>query len=135
MDPKYRVSIPPLWRPEAGASLFLLLSNTYEMPVVKVLSQAAYTEKVELIQGSTKTPKEKSQLLGRLAMRSREALLNEQGKLLVPQGLSDKAGIAAEAEVMLAGRGNYFEIWSKENFARVLTREFEQDGDDELGIF
>jgi len=135
MDPKFRVSIPPLWRPKAGESLYLLFSQAHEMPVVKVLSQAAYNEKVELVQGSAKTPKEKGRMLGRLAMLSREATLNEQGKLLVPKDLSEQAGIVAEAEVMLAGRGNYFEIWSKENFAKVLALEHGREDDDDLGIF
>ena len=135
MDPKFRVSIPPMWRPDVGVPLFMLFSKEHELPVVKVLSQAAYNEKVELVQGSAKTPKEKGRMLGRLAMLSRGAMLNEQGKLLVPKDLSEQAGIVAEAEVMLAGRGNFFEIWSKENFARVLALEHGQDDDDELGIF
>ena len=135
MDPKFRVSIPTPWRPEAGASLFLLFSKQYEMPVVKVLSQEAYDEKVELIQNSDKTPAEKSKMLGKLAMLCREASLNEQGKLLVPKDLSEKSGIVAESDVMLAGRGIYFEIWSKTNFDKVLEIETAVEEDDELGIF
>ena len=60
MDPKFRVSIQPLWRPKAGSPLFLLFSKSHEMPMVKVLSQEAYNEKVELIQASAMTPKELS---------------------------------------------------------------------------
>jgi DNA-binding transcriptional regulator/RsmH inhibitor MraZ len=135
MDPKYRVSIPTPWRPEAGASLFLLFSKQYEMPVVKVLSQEAYDEKVELIQNSDKTPAEKGKKLGKLAMLCREASLNEQGKLLVPKDLSEKSGIDADGDVVLAGRGIYFEIWSKANFDKVLEIETAAEEDDELGIF
>jgi DNA-binding transcriptional regulator/RsmH inhibitor MraZ len=135
MDPKFRVSVPPSWRPEDGASLFLLFSKEHGMPVVKVLSQEAYNEKVELIQGSDMTPKAKNQMLGKLAMLSREAVLNEQGKLLVPKDLSEKAGIVAESEVVLAGRGIHFEIWSKANFDTTLNIETNQEEDDELGIF
>jgi DNA-binding transcriptional regulator/RsmH inhibitor MraZ len=135
MDPKFRVSVPVAWRPEAGASLFLLFSKEHEMPVVKVLSQEAYDEKVELIKGSDKTPAEKGKMLGKLAMLCREASLNEQGKLLVPKDLSEKAGIAADSDVMLAGRGIHFEIWSKTNFDKVLEIETGQEEDDDLGIF
>ena len=135
MDPKFRVSIPPSWRPEAGVPLFLLFSKAHGLPVVKVLSEAAYNEKVALIKGSGKTPKDQSQMLGRLAMLSREATLNDQGKLLVPKDLSEQAGITADADVTLAGRGNYFEIWSMANFAVVLNIESSQEEDDELGIF
>jgi MraZ protein len=135
MDPKFRVSVPTLWRPEAGASLFLLFSKQYDMPVVKVLSQEAYDEKVELVRSSDKTPAEKGKMLGKLAMLCREASLNEQGKLLVPKDLSEKAGIEADGDVVMAGRGIYFEIWSKANFDRVLDIETRQEEDDELGIF
>lgn len=135
MDPKFRVSVPVAWRPEAGASLFLLFSKEHEMPVVKVLSQEAYDEKVELIKNSDKTPAEKGKMLGKLAMLCREASLNEQGKLLVPKDLSEKAGIAADSDVMLAGRGIHFEIWSKASFDKVLEIETSQEEDDDLGIF
>jgi DNA-binding transcriptional regulator/RsmH inhibitor MraZ len=135
MDPKFRVSIQPTWRPEAGESLLLLFSKAHGMPVVKVLSQEAYDQKVELIQASDKTPQKKGEMLGKLAMLSREATLNDQGKLLVPKDLSEQAGILAESEVMLAGRGNYFQIWSKANFETMLNIETGQEEDDELGIF
>lgn len=135
MDPKFRVSVPVAWRPEAGASLFLLFSKEHEMPVVKVLSQEAYDEKVELIKGSDKTPAEKGKMLGKLAMLCREATLNDQGKLLVPKDLSEKAGISADSDVMLAGRGIHFEIWSKTNFDKVLEIETGQEEEDDLGIF
>lgn len=135
MDSKYRVSIQPTWRPDAGMPLFLLFSKRYEMPVVKVLSQEAYNEKVELIQGSDKTPAVKGQLLGRLAMLCREVTLNDQGKLLVPKDLSGEAQIDADSEVILAGRGMHFEIWSKANFSKVLEIETSQQDEDDLGIF
>ena len=135
MDPKFRVSVPTAWRPEAGGVLFLLFSKEHEMPLVKVLSHEAYGEKVSLIQGSDKSPVEKGKLLGRLAMLCREVSLNEQGKLLVPKDLSEKAGIEADSEVVLAGRGIHFEIWSKANFDRVLNIETREDESDDLGIF
>jgi len=135
MDSKYRVSIKPAWRPELGVPLYLLFSKEHEMPVVKVLSQEAYNEKVELIRGSDKSPAEKSKLLGRLAMLCREVTLNEQGKLLVPKDLSEKAAIDADSEIMLVGRGIHFEIWSQQNFDKVLEIETRHDEDDDLGIF
>lgn len=135
MDPKFRVSIQPTWRPDAGSPLFLLFSKDHEMPVVKVLSQEAYAERVELIKASDMTPAEKGKKLGKLAMLCREVTLNDQGKLLVPKDLSEKAGIAADSDVMLAGRGIHFEIWSKTNFDKVLEIETSQEEDDDLGIF
>lgn len=135
MDPKFRVSVPTAWRPETGGVLFLLFSKEHGMPLVKVLSHEAYGEKVSLIQSSDKSPVEKGKLLGKLAMLCREVSLNEQGKLLVPKDLSEKADIEADSEVVLAGRGIHFEIWSKANFERVLNIETREDENDDLGIF
>ncbi|MEO8614378.1 MAG: hypothetical protein ABI600_04500 [Luteolibacter sp.] len=135
MDPKFRVSIPTAWRPEANVPLFLQFSMVHDMPVVKVLSTEAYTEKVALIKGSDKTPAEKGKLLGKLAMLCREVTLNDQGKLLVPKDLSEKAGITAESDVVLAGRGIFFEVWSKSNHDKVLVIETREEEDDDLGIF
>ncbi len=135
MDPKFRVSVPIGWRPEAGGSLFLLFSRHHDMPVVKVLSQDAFDEKVHLINTSDLTPAEKNKKLGKLSMLCREVTLNDQGKLLVPKDLSEKAGIAADSDVVLAGRGIHFEIWSESNFDKVLEIETAEDDDDELGIF
>ncbi len=135
MDPKFRVSIPAIWRTEPGSLLFLMFSKEYDMPVIKVLSQAAYDEKVELIRGCDKTPAEKNRLLGKLAMRCREATVNDQSKLLVPKDLSEMAGIAAESDVVLAGRGAHFEIWSKGNFEVTLGLEMNEEEDDDMGLF
>lgn len=135
MDPKFRVSVPTNWRPEAGAALYLLLSKEDDMPVVKVLSQEAYNQRVQLVENSDLTPVEKSKKLGKLAMLCREASLNEQGKLLVPKDLSERAGISADSDVTLAGRGIHFEIWSKANFDTKLALEMAEEEEDDLGIF
>ena len=64
----------------------------------------------------------------------REASVNDQGKLLVPKELSEGAGISAESEVMLVGRGLHFEVWNKEAHTRALEIERAQAGVDLLGI-
>ena len=135
MDPKYRVSIPPAWRPAAGEVLYLLSSKTYDMPVIKVLSEKAYTQRKEIVKNSDLSNAKKLAKLGQLSMLCREASVNDQGKLLVPKDLSEAAGLAAESEVILAGRDQHFEVWSKENHARVLAIETNPDDDDDLGIF
>jgi DNA-binding transcriptional regulator/RsmH inhibitor MraZ len=135
MDPKYRVSIPTAWRPAAGQNLYLLSSRTHDMPMVKVLSQEAYDGRVRDVHESGYTPARKRALLSTLSMLSREASVNDQGKLLVPKELSESCGIAADSEVMLVGRGLHFEVWNKQSHAIALEIERAQVGEDELGIF
>lgn len=135
MDPKARVSIPVEWRPAPNESLFLLASQTYEMPMIKVLSNEAYLHRVNLIKESAYTPAEKTRKLGKLASLCKVVQLNEQGKLLIPKDLIVKAGLTPESELVLAGRGLHFEVWNKENHARFVTLEAAEDEDDQLGVF
>lgn len=134
MDPKFRVSIPTNWRPAAGEVLYLLSSTTYEMPLIKVLSQQAFDERVKIVEDSDLTPAKKTAMLGRLYMLCREASVNEQGKLLIPKEISEQTGFEAESEVVLVGRGLHFEVWSKPNHVRVLEIEKTPDVVDDLGI-
>lgn len=136
MDPKFRVSIPGAWRLEAMGNLFLMSSREYGLPVVKVLGDAAYQNRIEVIRGSEKhTEAEKARMIGKLASMCRPAAVNEQGKLLIPKELSESVGIEANGEAWLVGRGPHFEIWSKENYLRMRDLESAQEEDDELGIF
>jgi DNA-binding transcriptional regulator/RsmH inhibitor MraZ len=135
VDGKFRVSIPPGWRPEPGAPLFLHFARTHEMPMIKVLTQEAYEMRVQQIQESSYSIAKKQMLIGRLAMLSREVTLNEQGKLLVPKELSEEVDIAPDSEVRLAGRGPHFEIWNKAHHQRFIEIEMNAADDEELGIF
>jgi DNA-binding transcriptional regulator/RsmH inhibitor MraZ len=134
MDPKFRVSIQPGWRPAAGEVLRLLFSRTHGMPVIKVLTQEAFDERVAVVENSDLSPAKKRSTLDSLYMLCREASLNDQGKLLVPKDLSEKAGLEADSEVIIAGRGLHFEIWSKANHDRALDIEMNQDDENELGV-
>jgi len=135
MDPKYRVSIPTSWRPVAGEPLCLLFSEVHGMKVIKVLSQAAYQHRKDTVRESNISPKEKSEILGVLAMNCKAASVNDQGKLLIPRDLSEAIGVTAESEVVLAGRDLHFEVWSKPNHARVLVIERPTAETDIFGIF
>jgi len=137
VDGKFRVSVPPHWRPCAGEPLLLQISSNHGMPMIKVLSQEAYDDRVRLVLESDKTPREKQEILGRLAMHVKETALNDQGKLLIPKELSTYAAIAPDTEIRLAGRGMHFEIWNKENHQRLIEIELNPPGDeeDDLGIF
>ena len=134
MDPKYRVSVQPAWRPEGGGSLFLMDSAEYELPMIKVLTREAYDERVNRVLQSDKPLKEKDRLLGKLAELCCEASINDQGKMLVPKETSTRAGIEANGEVVLVGRGIHFEIWSKSNYDLMKKHEAGVE-DDDLNLF
>lgn len=135
IDPKFRVSIQASWRPEAGEGFYLLFAKDLGFPLVRVLTKEAYQHKVNTINQSDKTPAEKNRTLAKLALLSRQASVNEQGKLLVPKDLSEQAGISPDSDVMLAGRGMAFEIWNRPTFDEYLAQLTAEDAEDDLGIF
>jgi DNA-binding transcriptional regulator/RsmH inhibitor MraZ len=124
MDPKGRVSIPVDWRPAQGEKLRLMIQESYEFPVVVVLTAAEFEERLRTVAEDQELPLvERRQIVGAMHARARSVVLNEQGKLLVPQPVLEACGLRANAAVKLVGRGKYFEIWSPENFAVVEERE------------
>jgi DNA-binding transcriptional regulator/RsmH inhibitor MraZ len=135
MDPKFRVSIPVDWRAEKGETLRLQLSRRHDMPVIKVLTEAAFAHRVATIENSSLTPAQKDDMLGKLHMLCKDATLNEQGKLLIPKDWSEKAGLEADKEVFLAGRGKHFEVWNAENGQQMKDIETSAQVIDELGVF
>lgn len=134
MDPKYRVSIPPDWRPVTGEILHLLSSFTHDMPMIKVLTKEAFQERLNRIETSTLTHAEKDELRGTLAMMSRPAILNDQGKLLIPKDLSEEVGLLADTEIVLAGRNLHFEVWNKASHAKAVAIERSKNAHAYLGV-
>lgn len=104
------------------------------MPMLKVLTQEGYDERVAIVKGSTLSEAKKRQKIGSLAMLCREVTINDQGKLLIPKDLSEQAGIKPDTDIMLAGREEHFEVWNLESYQRYLEIERNQDDEDELGI-
>lgn len=138
MDPKYRVAIPVVWRPEEGEQLILQESQRYGIPCIRVLTVPAFAEMERNIRDyPDRTMGEKREALEALYAGILPVTVNNQGKLLIPKDWSTRANIAAESNVRLVGRGDYFDIYNSTDFevvektqkARVLERFAD------LGIF
>ena len=135
MDPKYRVSIPVEWRPEKGETLRLQLSNRHGVPLIRVLTEEAFRERLQRIDASDLDVGEKDDMRSTLHMMCVNTKLNDQGKLLVPKEWSLKADLVADKEVKLVGRGPHFEIMSVENFNKVYEAEHQSMRNDKLRVF
>ncbi len=136
MDSKNRVSIKAQWRPETGKPFYLLVTTAHDMPVVKVLDEETYSEKVSKVENDDKLDQAtKDEILGQLAMYCAEVTVNDQGKMAIPQIFCEAAGIQPESEVTLAGRGSFFYIWTRENFQKFADLENANRPKDIYGIF
>jgi MraZ protein len=114
--------------------VFLVPKVTHELPLLSVLSRLAYDNEIGQMIASDPPGKAMKVRLGRWIMLCRELSISQQGKLLIPKDLCERAGLAAESDVMLVGRRDHFEIWSVENFDRAREIESRELQADDLGI-
>ncbi|MCD8061066.1 MULTISPECIES: hypothetical protein [unclassified Akkermansia] len=59
--------------------------------------------------------------IGKLYANCVEAIINAQGKLLIPKPMCEHAQLSSA--VRLAGRGGYFELWEPSAYEEVALRE------------
>jgi len=125
MDPKCRVSVPADWRAVATTgTLRLLQSSSYGLPVVRVLTDGEYASMLEVIdERSEWTPAQKKQMKGRLHSQCLKTSLNPQGKLLIPKAWCDRPEFSAENQIVLVGRGTYFEMFNPTNYEEMCRLE------------
>ncbi len=135
MDPKNRVSVPVVFRPEKeGESIRLQLSTEHKKEkVIKVFTSEDFQDKFRQIEEADIPQANKLALAGALRMNSREATISAQGKLTVPKEWADKIGIKAEGTAILAGRNSYYIICSEDTFTRIEEADFLMD-DGGLGV-
>jgi len=135
MDPKNRVSVPVVFRPEKeGESIRLQLSTEHKQEkVIKVFTDEAFQDKFRQIEEASIPQANKLALAGALRMNSRAATISSQGKLTVPKEWADKIGIKAEGTAILAGRDSYYIICSEDTFTRIEEADFLMD-DGGLGV-
>lgn len=114
LDAKYRVSVPAEWRPGRGEALPLRLLKwrTYQVPVLKALTDGAFEAMIASIDSSDLPPGVKSQRKGLVYSRNTPVSINDQGKLLIPKKLAEEHGLDAGGAVHLYGRGTNFDIVS-----------------------
>lgn len=134
LDAKNRIAVAPVWRPAGGMAIYLLLSMAHDMPMLKVITQDGYDERMETIASSDLTPKEKRELEGILAANCREVSINDQNKLTIPKDLCDLAQLKPETEVYQVGRQRHYEIWNLEFYEKARVIERAMAGTDKLGI-
>ena len=79
LDAKFRVSVPSEWRPGRGEALPLRLLKwqTYQVPVLKALTDEAFAAMIDSINGSDLPAGVKSQRKGLLYSRNTQVTIND----------------------------------------------------------
>lgn len=134
-DSKTRVTVTAAWRPAAGEPLNVMKSLCDKVPILKVMTNAQFEERLRTIERNTTSPAEIARKKTRLVRLIREVSVNDQGKMLIPKELADHAGIAPDSEVTLSAGDSHFEIWRREDYERTIGLTAVPEEEDDLGIF
>ena len=133
LDPKYRVSVPVVFRPDEGDSVRLQVSKEHDEKVIKVFTLEAFEDKFLQIGAADIPQAQKNTLAGALRMKSKQVAISSQGKLTIPKDWADKIGLKADGSVKLAGRDSYWVVCTEDSFNRIGDADLNMD-DGGLGV-
>ena len=113
MDPQGRISLPARYREAFKGGI--VLTRGYD-PCIAAYTPSGW-EAIASDMASRPMNRAKNRTMRRFKFTSAYQLeADRQGRVLLPSSLRSHAGI--EDEVVIAGMGDYFEIWSKEAWLR-----------------
>lgn len=117
LDSKGRLAIPSKLREELGESF--IIAPAIRDNCIKVYSMAEWEIFLKPI---LETPRKTSEATLRYLHRTAAQVTPDtQGRVLLSQGLIDKAQMKKDA--VIVGCGSYIEIWSKENYEMAVADE------------
>ena len=117
LDSKGRIAMPSKLREELGESF--IIAPAIRGNCIKVYSMAEWEIFLKPILA---TPRKTSEATLRYLHRTAAQVTPDtQGRVLLTQGLIDKAQLKKDAVVV--GCGSYIEIWSKENYEAAVADE------------
>ncbi len=135
VDGKGRMSVPAAFRrvleaqdPAWSDGLPVKLHINYNprlkqhLRVYSVTSMSAVMESIERLTSGSKLHR----ALSRTYLNfTDEVTMDKDGRIVLPQRLREKMGVAADAELSLAGMGQYFEIWQAAVFDAEVDAELD----------
>lgn len=114
IDNKDRLTIPARYRELLDEGAYILRGLDNNLMVLTTKAFEAISKRI--FQMSMTDPLARK--LRRLIIGSASRIeIDKVGRILIPEFLCQKAGITCEHEAVLVGQGNYFEIWSSEEWA------------------
>ncbi len=114
IDNKDRLTVPVRYRELMDDGAFILRGFDRNLMVLTTKAFEAISHRID--QMSLTDPLARS--LRRLIIGSASRVeIDKAGRILIPDFLCQKAGITCDHEAVLVGQGNYFEIWSSDEWA------------------
>ncbi len=114
IDNKDRLTVPARYRELMDEGAYILRGFDRNLMVLTNKAFEAISHRID--QMSLTDPLARS--LRRLIIGSASRVeIDKAGRILIPDFLCQKAGIACDHEAVVVGQGNYFEIWSSDEWA------------------
>ena len=128
IDDKGRLKIPTLFRglvqARSGADVFV---TSVKGDSVRIYPMQVWTElEARLVKAPTQHPS-LVKFLDRVSYYGQSGELDQQGRVVIPPHLRQRASIVGEVRVL--GRVNYLEVWNEERFVEKLASEPWTDDD------
>jgi MraZ protein len=123
VDDKGRVAVPARFRDEVKGGLIVTRGFDHCLQAFPLATWQTLAQRISALSLGN----EESRHLRRLLFSgAAEVELDRQGRILIPQGLRDYAGIGERA--IIAGMNTYFELWSEAHWQSVLSALDSQSG-------
>jgi MraZ protein len=114
IDNKDRLTVPVRFRELMVEGAYIVRGFDRNLMVLTTKAFEAISQRIENM--SVTDPLTRK--LRRLIIGSASRLeIDKAGRILIPEFLSQAAGLASNQEAVLVGQGNYFEIWSPSEWA------------------
>ena len=116
LDAKGRVFVPAKLRDELGEVFVIAKSMDKCVAVYSAAMWERYVEKLNAL------PEMRARFIRRFVYSSAaEASCDAQGRVVLPQGLREHAGL--EKELVIIGAGDHVEIWNVESWNEYMSAE------------
>ena len=123
LDAKGRLIIPSKFREELHASFILTIGLDGCLTIYSIGQWEKVFEEINKLPDTKKATRKYVRVL---ASSATECMLDNQGRILIPNKLSKAAGI--DKECIIVGANDHIEIWDKnawENYFNDASKEFE----------
>ena len=119
IDPKGRVTIPSAYREALGESFTIGLNNEFSaIALYPAQKWEEIGQKLERIPETDAFGTEYVRIIQAFSFTGQK--LDAQGRVLLPMGLRQQAGM--DKNIRFVGMGRYLEIWDEEKFKAVYMR-------------
>ena len=112
LDPKKRLTIPARWRSDALEEVFIIKSPARGCLVA--MPQEFFEEMGEKAGSQATTVEDHQAFKDQFFASAVNSALDSQGRMVLSDDLCKFAGLEKEKEVVLAGSGAKFDIWTPE---------------------